>query len=134
MKENQMNPKQAMQRYLKEFLFAMFLYALFLIVSITLLKNYEFSRVWQIVISITPVLPIIFVMIALMRLLKDSDELQQRVNLLATTFSAVLTGLLTFSYGLLENIGFPKMPTFAVFPMLFVLWGIGLGYFTNRYE
>ena len=129
-----MNPKQAMQRYLKEFLFAMFLYALFLIVSITLLKNYEFSRVWQIVISITPVLPIIFVMIALMRLLKDSDELQQRVNLLATTFSAVLTGLLTFSYGLLENIGFPKMPTFAVFPMLFVLWGIGLGYFTNRYE
>jgi len=134
MKENQMNPKQAMQRYLKEFFFAMFLYALFLIVSITLLKNYEFSRVWQIVISITPVLPIIFVMIALMRLLKDSDELQQRVNLLATTFSAVLTGLLTFSYGLLENIGFPKMPTFAVFPMLFVLWGIGLGYFTNRYE
>ena len=129
-----MNPKQVMQRYLKEFFFAMFMYAFFLIVSVTLLKNFEFARVWQIIISITPALPIIFIMIALMRLLKDSDELQQRVNLLATTFSAMLTGLLTFSYGLLENIGFPKMPTFAVFPMLFVLWGIGLGYFTRRYE
>lgn len=75
-----------------------------------------------------------FVIIALMRLLMGSDELQQRVHLHATTFSAVLTGLLTFSYGFLENVGFPKMPTFAVFPMLFVLWGIGLGYFTRRYE
>ena len=102
-----------MRRYVREFFFAMFMYALFLIVSITLLKNYEFARVWQVVISIVPALPVVFVMIALMRLLKDSDELQQRVNLLATTFSAVLTGLLTFSYGFLENIGFPKLPTFA---------------------
>lgn len=129
-----MNPKQVMQRYLKEFFFAMSMYVVFLIASVTLLKNYEFSRVWQIVISLAPALPVVFVIIAIMRLLTNSDEMQQRVHLLATTFSAVLTGLLTFSYGFLENIGFPKLPTFAVFPMLFVLWGIGLGYFTKRYE
>lgn len=69
-----------------------------------------------------------------MRLLMDSDELQKRVNLYAITFSAVPTGLLTFSYALLENIGFPRLPTMAVFPMLSVLWGIGFGYFTKRYE
>jgi hypothetical protein len=123
-----------MQRYLREFFFAMSMYVVVLIGSVTLLENYEFPKFWQIVISITPALPIVFVIIALMRLLRDSDELQQRLHLYATTFSAVLTGLLTFSYGLLENVGFPKMPTFAVFPMLFVLWGIGLGYFTKRYE
>ena len=133
MKE-QITQKQAMRRYLQEFFFAMFLYAVTLIASVTLLKNFEFARLWQIIISIIPALPVIFVLIALMRLLRDSDELQQRVNLLATTFSAVLTGLLTFSYGFLENIGFPKLPTFAVLPMLFVFWGIGLGYFTWRYE
>ena len=129
-----MKQRQATRRYLKEFFFAMSTYIVVLILSITLLKNFEFSRFWQIVISLTPVLPVAFVLLAIMRLLIDSDELQQRVNLLATTFSAVLTGLLTFSYGFLENIGFPKLPTFAVFPMLFVLWGIGLGYFTRRYE
>lgn len=129
-----MNQKQVMRRYLREFLLAMSLYVLVLIASVTLLKNYEFARVWQIVISLTPALPAIFIIIALMRLLMDSDELQQRVNLLATTFSAVLTGLITFSYGFLENVGFPKLPTFAVLPMLFVLWGIGLSYFTRRYE
>ena len=133
MKE-QITPKQAMRRYLQEFFFAMFLYAVTLIASVTVLKNFELARGWQIIISIVPALPVIFVIIALMRLLRDSDELQQRVNLLAVTFSAVLTGLISFSYVFLENIGFPKMPTFAVLPMLFVFWGIGLGYFTRRYE
>lgn len=132
--KNQINLKQAMRRYLQEFFVAIFMYAVTLIASVTLLKNFEFPRVWQIIISISPALPVIFITIALIRLLIDSDELQQRVNLFAITFSAVLTGLLTFSYGLLENIGFPKMPTFAVFPMLFVFWGIGLGFFTRRYE
>jgi len=129
-----MNPKQVMQRYLKEFFFAMSMYVVVLIASVTLLNNYEFTRGWQIIISITPALPVFFVIVALMRMLMDSDELQQRVHLLATTFSAVLTGLITFSYGFLENVGFPKFPTFGVFPMLFVLWGIGLSYFTKRYE
>lgn len=132
--KNQINLKQAMRRYLQEFFVAIFMYAVTLIASVTVLKNFEFPRVWQIIISISPALPVIFITIALIRLLIDSDELQQRVNLFAITFSAVLTGLLTFSYGLLENIGFPKMPTFAVFPMLFVFWGIGLGFFTRRYE
>ena len=129
-----MNPKQVMRRYLREFFLAMGMYVVILIVSVTLLKNYEFPRVWQIIIAIAPALPVIFVIVAMMRLLKDSDELQQRVNLLATTFSAVLTGLFTFSYGFLENIGFPKFPTFAFFPMLFMLWGLGRAYFTKRYE
>ena len=129
-----MNQRQVMRRYLKEFFFAMSSYMVVLILSITLLKNFEFPWVWQIVISLAPAVPVVFVIIALMRLLIESDELQQRVHLLATTFSAVLTSLITFSYGFLENIGFPKLPTFAVFPMLFLLWGIGLGYFSRRYQ
>ena len=129
-----MNQTQAMRRYLREFFFAMSLYVVVLIASVTSLKIFEFARGWQVVISLAPALPVVFVIIALMRLLMNGDELQQRVHLLATTFSAVLTGLITFSYGFLENVGFPKLPTFAIFPMLFLLWGVGLGYFTRRYE
>lgn len=129
-----MSQKQAMQRYMKEFLIAMAMYVLILIASVTLLNSVELARVWQIVVSVAPALPVVFVIIAILRLLRDSDELQQRVHLLATTFSAVLTGFITFSYGFLENIGFPKLPTFAIFPMLFLLWGLGLGYFTRKYQ
>ncbi|HJR78592.1 MAG TPA: hypothetical protein VJ821_00885 [Anaerolineales bacterium] len=129
-----MTQKQIIKRYMREFLFSIVAYALILIASISAIQNIEMAKPLQIIVTLAPAIPVAFVLVAVLRLLKDSDELQQRVNLLAITFSAVLTGLITFSYGFLENIGFPKLPTFAVFPMLFMLWGIGLGYFTRRYQ
>ena len=99
-----MNPKQAMRRYLKEFFFAMSMYAVILIVSVILLKSHEFPRGWQVVISLAPALPIIFVIIAILRVLRDSDELIQRIQLQAVVFSAITTGLITFTYGFLSRL------------------------------
>jgi heme/copper-type cytochrome/quinol oxidase subunit 4 len=129
-----MTQKQIMKRYIREFLLSIVAYALILIASILAIQNIEMAKPLQVIVTLAPVIPVAFVLVVILRLLRESDELQQRVNMLAITFSAVLTGLLTFSYGFLENIGFPKLPTFAIFPMLFVLWGIGLGYFTRRYQ
>ena len=129
-----MKQKTIMRRYMKELFSAMAAYTIILISSLTVLKNYEFTKFWQIVISLSPAIPVAFVIIAVMRLLKDSDEMQQRVQLLATSFSAALTGLITFSYGFLENVGFPKFPTFFIFPMLISIWGISLGYFSRKYQ
>ena len=123
-----------MQRYMKNLFLSMIAYSVILITSLTVLKNYEFTRFWQIVISLSPAVPVAFVILAVMRLLKDSDEMQQRVQLLATSFSAAVTGLVTFSYGFLENVGFPKFPTFFIFPMLIAIWGISMGYFSRKYQ
>jgi hypothetical protein len=129
-----MNIKQALQLHLKQLLFATFTYFAVLSASVSLLRNLETPKVWQVIISLVPAVPVVFIVIILMSMLKDGDELQQRIHLYSITFSAALTGLLTFSYGLLENIGLPKLPTFAILPMLFVLWGVGFGYFTARHE
>jgi len=129
-----MNQKNIMRRYMKNLFLSMVAYTIILITSLTVLKNYEFSRFWQIIISISPAVPVVFVILAVMRLLIDSDEMQQRVQLLATSFSAAVTGLITFSYGFLENVGFPKFPTFFIFPMLIAIWGISLGYFSRKYQ
>lgn len=129
-----MNQKHLMRRYMKELFLSMTAYIVILTTSLTILKNYEFSKFWQVVIALSPAIPVVFVIIAIMRLLIDSDELQQRVQLLATSFAAAVTGLVTFSYGFLENVGFPKFPTFFVFPMLIAIWGISLGYFSRRYR
>ena len=129
-----MNQKQVMRRYTRELIWAMLAYTVILIASLTMLRIFEFSKFWQIVISLAPAIPVFFVIMAMMRLLADSDELQQRVQLLATSFAAALTGLITFSYGFLENVGFPKFPTFLVFPMMVAIWGISLGYFSKRYQ
>ena len=129
-----MKHNQVMKRYTKEFTSAMVAYIVTLIVSIAVLQRYEFSKFWQVMLSLMPAVPVLLVVIAMIRALKDSDELQQRVQLLATSFAAALTGLITFTYGFLENVGFPKFPTFLVFPMMIMIWGLSLGYFSRRYQ
>jgi hypothetical protein len=129
-----MNQKQVMRRYGKELAFASIAYAALLVASIVTLQRFELSKASQVIITLLPAIPTAFVIIAIMRMLIDSDELQQRIQLFATAFSAALTGFITFSYGFLENVGFPKFSTFLVFPMLIAFWGISMGYFTRKYQ
>lgn len=129
-----MSQKQVMRRYLRELLVAMSIYIVILIASVSILERIEFPKIWQVVITLLPAIPVAFVILAIMRMLIDSDELQQRIQLFATAFSAALTGFITFSYGFLENVGFPKFSIFLVFPMLILIWGISLGYFSRRYQ
>jgi len=130
-----MNQNKVQKRYVREMLVAMILYFITLAASLSILKQGWIETRWFIVlVSLVPTLPVAFVLIAIMRAIRDSDELQQRVQLMATAFSAALTGFITFSYGFLENVGFQKFPTFAVFPMLIMIWGFSLRYFRRRYQ
>jgi hypothetical protein len=129
-----MNQNEVMKRYFKEFGIAMGIYVVAVIVSTTILNNFEFPKFAQIVITLIPVIPTIFVVVAILRALRESDELQQRIQLQAVTFSAITTGLITFSYGFLENVGFPPFPSIWILPIMFMLWGISLGYFWKKYQ
>lgn len=129
-----MSQKQVMRRYMRELLIAMSVYIVILIASISILERTELPKIWQVIITLLPAIPVAVVILVIMRMLMDSDELQQRIQLFATAFSAALTGFITFSYGFLENVGFPKFSTFLVFPMLILFWGLSLGYFTRRYQ
>ncbi len=129
-----MNQTQVLKRYYKEFFISMTFYVILLIASITFIENFSLPQTIKIIVVLIPVIPIIFVIIAIMRALQDSDELQQKVQLNAITFSAITTGLITFSYGFLENIGFPSFPTIWILPIMFFLWGISLGYFWRKYQ
>lgn len=126
--------REVQKRYFKEFGISMGLYVVLLITSIMVLTNFKLPKTAQIVIALIPVIPTIFVVIAVMRALRDSDELQQKIQLQAVTFSAIVTGLITFSYGFLENVGFPHFPTLFVLPLVIALWGIGAGIFTGKYK
>jgi len=129
-----MNQKQVIKRYYKEFSLSMGTYVVAVIASISALKNIEFPKTVQIAISLVPMIPIVFVIFAILRALRDSDELIQRIQLQAVVFSAITTGLITFSYGFLENVGFPHFPTIWILPMMFALWGFSLAYFNQRYQ
>ena len=126
--------REVQKRYFKEFGISMGFYVVLLIASISVISNVELPKAVQVVIALIPVIPTIFVVIAVMRALRDSDELQQRIQLQAVTFSAIVTGLITFSYGFLENIGFPHFPSLFIFPLMIALWGIGAGIFVRKYK
>jgi hypothetical protein len=129
-----MKQAEVFKRYYKEFGIAMIVYVITVIASVTILTKFEFPQVIKAVIALTPVIPTIFVIVAIMRALRDSDELQQKVQFNAIIFSAVTTGMITFGYGFLEGIDFPKFPTIWILPMMFGLWGLGLGYFWKKYQ
>lgn len=126
--------REVQKMYFKEFGISMGFYVVLLIASISVISNVELPKAVQVVIALIPVIPTIFVVIAVMRALRDSDELQQRIQLQAVTFSAIVTGLITFSYGFLENIGFPHFPSLFIFPLMIALWGIGAGIFARKYK
>ncbi|HQX16639.1 MAG TPA: hypothetical protein PLA27_09470 [Anaerolineales bacterium] len=126
--------REVQKRYFKEFGASMGSYVVLLIASISVLTNFELPKSAQVIVTLIPVIPTVFVVIAVMRALRDSDELQQKIQLQAVTFSAIVTGLITFSYGFLENVGFPRFPTLFVFPLMILLWGIGAGIFAGKYK
>ena len=125
--------QEVQKRYFKEFGISMGFYIVLLIGSVTVLTNFELPKAAQIAITLIPVIPTIFVLLAVMRALRDSDELQQKIQLQAVTFSAIVTGLITFTYGFLENVGFPHLPLLFIFPLMLALWGIGAGIFARKY-
>jgi len=124
---------QATKRYMREFTITMSIYAISIIGTRLIMNNMEPSP-WRIAINLVPIIPVIFLIIVFMRYLTAIDELQQKIQLHAIGFAAGTTGLLTFAYGFLELDGLPHFPTFFIFPLIIMLWGIGLSYFSRRYQ
>ncbi len=129
-----MKQAQVLKRYYREFFISMGAYVIAVIVTSSLLARMEVSKPVQIVLALVPVIPTLFVIIAILRMMRDSDELFQKIQLQAVTLSAITTGLITFAYGFLENVGFPPFPTLWVLPIMFAMWGISLGYFIRKYQ
>jgi len=124
---------QAAKRYAREFTITMIAYVAIIIVSRLTLNNIGDSP-WRFPIALLPIIPVVFLIAAFMRYLAGIDELQQKIQLQAIGFAAGTTGLLTFAYGFLELVGFSQFSTFFIFPMMIMLWGLGLFYFTRRYQ
>lgn len=87
------------------------------------------STFWRAVLAILPLLPILLVISALVRVIRDQDELERRIDLEAIAVSAMTTGLGFFSFGLLLSAGVgPKVDADAVaiwvMPCLFGTFGI----------
>jgi hypothetical protein len=124
---------KAARAYLIEFGSAMVAYSIVLIVSISIL-NANPHAPWRVAVALAPVVPVCFALWAFMRSLGRMDELQQRIQLHAIGFGFGASAILTFSYGFLENVGFPHISWIWVMPLMIALWGIGGAVAAWRYR
>ena len=126
--------KAAGRLYVKEFLLAMAAYVVVLWGAVTLINISPSSAWWRIPLALSPIVPVILAMIAYMRFVSRADELQRRIQFEALAFGFGCSGILTFSYGFLENVGFPHLSWTFVFPLMIAFWGIGTVIASRRYQ
>ena len=124
---------QASKTYVMQFSAAMVLYVVMLLVSVWGVKNMAELPV-RIVAALLPMIPISLALLVFLRFFATLDELQQRIQLYAMAFSFGTTGMLTFTYGLLQNAGLPQVSFIAVFPTMIALWGLGSVFASWKYQ
>lgn len=121
-------------RYYVEFGAAMVGYCLALVASVLLLGTGQVADQWRWVVALLPVAPMVLIAIAVLRQLKRIDELQRKIQFEALAMAFAGTALITFSYGFLENVGFPKLSTFGIWPIMAGLWIVALQVVRFRYR
>ncbi|NTF42435.1 hypothetical protein [Rhizobium rhizogenes] len=113
-------------RYRLEIGASMVAYGVILTLSLWLI-NHDMveGTTWKTMVSLAPMLPAFFIAASVLRHLRRIDELQRKIQLEAFSIAFAGTALITFSYGFLENVGYPKLTMFAVWPLMSALWIVG---------
>ena len=120
-------------QYKREFGISMCVYFATVLASIGYLKAYPDTR-FATLITVLPVVPAIMAAVAIIRELNRLDELQLRIQLNSLAVSFLLTAIATFTYGFLENIGYPPISMLWVLPFMLMVWGSATPLIARNYR
>ena len=126
--------KTSYKRYYLELGLALSAYAAVLIVSILLLEGGMQNGPWRDALAISPMLPGLLAIWAILRQLRRLDELQRRVQFEALALAFAGTAFLSFGYGFLEGVGYPRLSLFVIWPTMASLWMLGVAVCARRYR
>jgi hypothetical protein len=128
------NPSSALARRLVPPAIAVLAYALVLSISLRFLAGGQTEGAAAIAVSLAPMVPALVLCWTIVRLIGSLDELQRRLQLEALALAFAGTAIASFSYGFLENVGFPKLSAFAIWPVMCGLWIAGVFLGSLRYR
>jgi hypothetical protein len=109
--------------YLLELLGGFALYAVVLVVSIDVGRPMR-TGIGRTLIEVSLMIPFLLVVWVIVRYLRRLDEYQRLQTLENIAIAAAITAGWTFTYGFLENAGFPQISMFNVMPVMFWTWAI----------
>jgi FtsH-binding integral membrane protein len=123
------------RRYMREFLPAMGAYVALLYISQALLKHVHAVPL-TVLLVLLPVLPIGFVVRAMVRLVLASDELERRLQLEAISIASITVGLLSFAAAFLRDAGLLPIDNglMLVLPALFGTYGAANWWVRRRFR
>src|SRR5437870_3530606 len=121
------------RRYYAELFGVLAVYGVVLMISVTALDRVTEGPL-RIPIALAPMVPAMAMPVVVVRALKRMDELQRQIQLEALGFSFAGTAVITFGYGFLELVGFPRPSSFVVWPLMAVLWILGRFVAARRFQ
>lgn len=113
-------------RYFLSLVIGLAAYAAVLVVTQRMLAHGTVTGPAGTLLALAPMLPAAFICVAVIRAIRNLDEMQRKLQFEALALSFAGTALLTFAYGFLEGTGFPKLSMFTVWPLMAGLWVIGV--------
>lgn len=124
----------ACRRHQTAFLIWMGVYCAVLLLDVRLLPDPARPDAAHIVGALVPLVPLIFAGIANVRGIRASDELQRRIFTEGMIFSVFGTIAASLTVGFLQMLaGLPLFSIFWVFPVMMLLYGLGVFIGRRRY-
>lgn len=105
------------RRYHLEMAASLLLYGAVLVPSILFIRNAP-DGVLTVAVGLAPMLPALLLPLVLIRHLRRVDEYLRLKTMEMICIAAGLTAVVAFTYGFLENLGWPKLSMFAVWPFM----------------
>jgi hypothetical protein len=127
------NHSGAARKYLLKLFIAVSAYVAILWFSIHQLQHNP-SLPWKYGIAVLPVVPLLFVPVAVVQFLREQDELQRKMQGEALAIGFTASVVITLTYGFLENAGVPRLSWVWVWPVMAFFWCIGLVVAHRRYR
>jgi hypothetical protein len=127
--------RQIQQRYQREFWPAMAAYIAIMFLLWPLLPRVH-NELLRIALALLPVVPVLFVVRAMVRLVLGSDELEQRIHLIGLAIAATVVSTLSLAGGFLAAADIIKLDgtiLIWVWPTLVVLYAAGRSWASRRY-
>jgi hypothetical protein len=88
-------------------------------------------RYWLVLL---PLLPMIYMVTAIIRGVSDMDEMWRKIVTEAMAFSAIATGFTCFTYLFLRDMGAPEFRAQWAFYIMWFYYGIGVIISARRYK
>lgn len=131
------NPvSRAKRRYFVEFSVSITAYALAIAARHWLLQGplEHAEKGWQIASALLPIIPAVFLFAAIVRWVRDADELYRRVCVDALAVAGGVTALLALTYGLIEGEHFPRVSAWWTYGAFMFAWFVAAFFVQRRYR